>query len=151
MDRMKKGIFAVAVTGLLLSSNFNAFADEPAFVDINKVANTYTKAQSLANEIKTKDAEIRLFATNAQKEVAALKNPDDQKKLEDKYNKELQRRVDLFRQDQLTKINNIESNVAAAIKTVAEKRKLGTILRKDSIIFGGLDVTDDVLSVLNQK
>lgn len=49
--------------------------------------------------------------------------------------------------DELTKV--ITDNVDAAMKAVAEAQKLDLIFAKDAVIFGGLDVTEAVLTKLN--
>ncbi len=39
----------------------------------------------------------------------------------------------------------------AAVKAVAEAQKLSLVVRKDSVLFGGVDITEAVLEKLNAK
>jgi len=44
----------------------------------------------------------------------------------------------------------ITENVDAAIKSVADAKQLQMVLRKDAVLIGGTDVTDDVIETLNK-
>ncbi len=48
---------------------------------------------------------------------------------------------------ELSKI--ITDSVDAAVKVVAEEKKLTIVLRKEVVLWGGVDITDDVLAKLN--
>lgn len=51
--------------------------------------------------------------------------------------------------EELTKV--ITDNVNNAVKSVAEEQKLAIVLRKDSVMFGGVDITEAVVTKLNAK
>lgn len=45
----------------------------------------------------------------------------------------------------------VADSVDNALKAVAEEQKLALVLRKDSVMFGGVDITEAVLAKLNAK
>jgi len=53
----------------------------------------------------------------------------------------------LAKYEELTKL--VTESVDAVVKAVAEEEKLGIVVRKDVVLFGGLDITEDVLARLN--
>jgi Skp family chaperone for outer membrane proteins len=76
--------------------------------------------------------------------------------LEEIYNKRMDELVALqsdlqktvyAKYDELSKI--VTDSVDAAVKQVAQEKGLALILRKEIVLFGGLDITEDVLAKLN--
>jgi Skp family chaperone for outer membrane proteins len=53
----------------------------------------------------------------------------------------------LAKYEELTKL--VTESIDAVVKAVAEEQKLGLVLRKEVVLFGGLDITEDVLARLN--
>ncbi|MBN1461481.1 MAG: OmpH family outer membrane protein [Armatimonadetes bacterium] len=53
----------------------------------------------------------------------------------------------LAKYDELTQL--VTENVDGAVKKVAEAQQLTIVVRKESVLHGGLDITDDVLQELN--
>jgi len=53
----------------------------------------------------------------------------------------------LAKYEELTKL--VTESVDVAVKAVAEEQELGFVLRKEVVLFGGLDITEDVLARLN--
>lgn len=53
----------------------------------------------------------------------------------------------LAKYEELTKL--VTESVDVAVKAVAEEQELGLVLRKEVVLFGGLDITEDVLARLN--
>ncbi len=51
--------------------------------------------------------------------------------------------------EELSKL--VSESVDGAIKAAAEEQKLALVLRKDSVMYGGVDITDAVLEKLNSK
>ncbi|HUU54322.1 MAG TPA: OmpH family outer membrane protein [Armatimonadota bacterium] len=51
--------------------------------------------------------------------------------------------------EELSKL--VADSVDNAIKAAAEEQKLGLVLRKDSVLYGGVEITDAVIEKLNAK
>ena len=77
--------------------------------------------------------ELNALYEKRMRELAALQ-AELQKKVEDK-------------RAELSKI--IEDDMAAAIKAVAEEKGLALVFHKEVVLFGGLDITDEVIAKLN--
>ncbi len=53
------------------------------------------------------------------------------------------------KQEELTKV--VTDSVDGAVKAVAEEQQLSTVVRKEMVLYGGLDITEDVLAKLNAE
>jgi len=53
----------------------------------------------------------------------------------------------LAKYEELSKV--VADNVTNAVKSVAEEQKLTLVVRKDAVLYGGVDITDTVLTKLN--
>jgi outer membrane protein len=144
---IKKFFVALAIMGLLLSCNFRAQADGVAYIDVNKVLNSYTKAQELAADLKVKEAELQKLIADAKKDIK-LANISDKQQLEDKYNKELKEKQESYKQQYLNEFQDIQNTVESAVKTVAKNKNVSVVFNKTSVVLGGDDLTDDVITIL---
>lgn len=73
----------------------------------------------------------------------------------DKMDKELDELADRL-QEQLRKKqeeigNKLNESIQKAINTVATQKSIPAVFDKTAVLFGGQDITDDVLAVLNKK
>ncbi|MDH7600874.1 MAG: OmpH family outer membrane protein [Armatimonadota bacterium] len=66
------------------------------------------------------------------------------KALEDDYNSRLQTKLQELDQQ-------ADADIQDAVKKVAEAKGLSLVLVKDAVRFGGIDITDDVISKLERK
>ncbi|MCK7484436.1 MAG: OmpH family outer membrane protein [Bacillus subtilis] len=151
MKIIAKSLLTVGLSLAIISSGAKAFAQELGYIDVNKILTSYSKAVQAEKSLKTKEDELKAFIVSAQKEIKAAKSESDSKALEEKHNKTLQERATVLKQEQLTSIQAIRNNLLAATKTVAAKKRLTTVLNRDSIVIGGVDLTDEIITELNSK
>lgn len=65
---------------------------------------------------------------------------------------DLQLRAQQAVRQKLEEFNKIVTdNVQQAVKAVAEEKQLAIVIRKEAVLHGGLDITDDVLAKLNAR
>jgi outer membrane protein len=147
---IKKFALILFINAVLLSCNSQAFAEGVACIDLNKIINNYSKAQELSADLKIKSDELKKMSLEAKKNIDLAKI-SDKKQLESKYGKEFKVKQELYKQQYLDKLKQVEINVQEAVKTVAKNKNVATIFNKNSIIMGGEDLTDDVISVLKNK
>ncbi|OGI03152.1 MAG: hypothetical protein A2Y25_08325 [Candidatus Melainabacteria bacterium GWF2_37_15] len=136
----------VTFNGLASSSATNGL--NIAVVDVQELVKNYGKVNILKEKQTAKLTDLQKFVENARKNIAAEKDTIKKKLLEDKYNKELQTKkntIDTEYQKQLVEINK---SVEKAINTVAQANKYDLVLTKNSVLYGGKNVTKDVLKVL---
>ncbi len=72
------------------------------------------------------------------------KNEASARTAADDYNQQLEKR-----QKELS--DKITSDIQAAIAKVAQQKGLATVVDKIAVLYGGIDVTEDVIKVLNGK
>jgi outer membrane protein len=108
------------------------------YVDMQRVVAESAKVKGLQSEIQTKAKEL---AELDEKERASLGAEDYQR------NQQL-------RQGEMAALsrdieNQFETIVGKAMSEVAQEKGLGAVLAKNSVLFGGADVTDDVLKKID--
>lgn len=152
---MKK--FGILALGALIS--VSALADKIGTVDVAKIYSSFSglKAieQSLMASAKKVEKEVEEKSIALQKEQQALAAKGNklteeeqkafQKKVEDlnKFVSEAEMRINKERN---TKISAIEQKLLNAAKAVGTEGKYDAIVTKQAVLFGGEDVTAQVLS-----
>lgn len=120
-------------------------------IDINQVLVNYVKYQDLQSNQKISAAEIQEYTATAQKEINAAKSQDEKKKLIEKHAKEIEKKKDAFKDQYGKQIEALKYNINLAIKTVAQNKKLPLVFKNDSLIYGGIDITNDVIVQINKN
>lgn len=145
----------ITVLVLGISFVFNSFASSKtnsgvniAVVDINKVIKNYDKVNILKDQQKVKLDELKKFVEDAKKEIVDEKDTTKKKALENKYNKELQDKKKVINTEYEKQLADINKNVTATINNIGKTGNYDLILVKSSVLYGGKDITDDVLKTL---
>ena len=165
---MKKVLKSAVLSGLLVlalaTSAFAVTAKDIGVVDTQKVI----ESSSLSDLYKSANDEMKALEDNIKKEML-----DKSKKLEDakKTNlsaDKLKEMEDQFKKDLETKRNEgqvlyqkkqaeleetqkkVKSDIDEAIKKVADEKKLGVVFDKQVVLFGGVDVTEDVMKKIKK-
>lgn len=149
MTSFKKMFLAVAASGLILFSGLSTYAQGIGVVDVDKVLNNYQKAEDVSADLKVKEADLQKFLADAQKQLKSATSPVDKKNLETKLSQEFKAKSDSFKEAQVQQWKQIEQNIFSAIDQVSQSKKLDIVLNKSSVLTGGADITDQVLSILN--
>jgi Skp family chaperone for outer membrane proteins len=127
------------------------------FLDLNQVAapteeraRRLKELESLSDQRELRRFELRKKDERTEAEESELKELDD---LYDKRMAELQALQADVQESIVAKYRELNAivteSVNEAIKTVAEAKELTIVMRKDTVLFGGVDITDDVLTKLN--
>ncbi|MGB9681599.1 MAG: OmpH family outer membrane protein [bacterium] len=117
------------------------------YVDINKALEAHPdidKARSALNSfaLKTKD--------DYQKQLDAAikdKSANEAQQIEADYVAKWNAAVAKKRQDLLSPMLN---DIEQATKNIAKAKGIDIVLKKDSIIYGGIDITDDVIKAIRK-
>ena len=148
---MKKSIISLAVIGTIFCASLGASASQTiGFVDMTKILGNYTKAQEITNEIKDQQNEIQKMITDARAQVSEAKTDTERAELEKKLSEEIQQKNNVFKADYEKNVQALQYNIITTVKKVADHKKIDFIFKKDNIIMGGKDITDEVLSELNK-
>jgi len=151
MKKAARYIFTGLMTLMLAFSCQFSKADEIGCVDVEKVLNSYSKAQDAISTMRTRETDLKQLVTKAKKEIKAAKTQKEAKKLEEKYSAMLLEKNNSYRQEQIAQLKSIENTIVNTIRTVADQKKLSIVFKKNDIITGGQDITDEVITTLNGK
>ncbi|WP_425058603.1 hypothetical protein SCACP_32610 [Sporomusa carbonis] len=139
-------VFLLGVFGLALSQSGKGYAAGAGTAsNIGKV-----NYQRLINE----SPEFSKFKETMQNEVAQAQKDFDEKSktMNDKekqdYSNQLRERLSLKEQELKAPIFD---KIDAAVKAVADAKGLAVVLDVNNIVYGGQDITDDVLKKLTAK
>ena len=144
--QMKKLISLFAI--LALCSPVMA-VEKYASVDLDKVLKGYKKTATINNNIQKQEAAIRVYIVDAQKNIVAATKEADRKKLEEKYAKELQTKVDKLQKDKISALQSLEKDVKKAIDTEGKNGNYSLILTNTNALYGAEDITDKIIKILN--
>lgn len=148
---MKKQAGIVLAVLALSVPHMAGFAEGIGVLDVEKVLGSYEKVQSAVADLKVKEADLEKFAADAGKSVKLAKTQEESRNLELNYSKQLEEKKVAYRQEQSHVVERIQADVFIAIRSVADSRKVKLVIRKDSIIYGADDLTDEVIGILNKN
>ena len=126
------------MSGMLLLSGCGA--EKPStigIVDMQKVMTENPKIKEMQEQLNKKAQEI---TANLEKEKTTLKPEEYQQKEQLAYAEFMQ-----MKQEFETKI---QQQIQKILEDVAKEKKLGAVIYKNGMAWGGIDITDDVLKKL---
>jgi len=137
---------------LLIFISLPVSALKVAIVDSNRVLQEYSVAQKMLQDLAKAEADLN-------KKIADKKALIEQAKTTKKTETEIQMLAEQMRleiepearkleDDTNKKSDEIEANIKAAIEAVAKEGKYDAVMIKEAVLFGGIDVSDEVLKKL---
>lgn len=148
---MKKILLAMALMATAFLTSSGAFAEQQiGYVDMTKILNSYSKAQEVSSNVKAQQEELQKMINDARTQVSSAKSDKEKAALEKKLTEQINQKNNSFRADYDRQVKAIQDNIAGMVKQVGEEKQIDTIFKKDNIITGGQDLTDDVLARLNK-
>ena len=137
-------IFIGSVVALALTQTGNiasaASSSNVGVVDSRQIMASHPDVQGLQGQMETAVNDVR---KEFEEKSAGM---NDQEKAD--YYRQCQERLAQKQQELLDPIRNA---VDAAIKKVADKKGLAVVIDKMAVIYGGQDITADVISELGKK
>lgn len=106
-------------------------------VDMQKVMTDNPKIKQMQEQLNSKAQEL---TANLEKEKATLKPEEFQQKEQLAYASFMQMKQEFEAQ--------IEAQTKKVLEEVAKEKKLGAVIYKNGMAWGGIDVTEDVLKKL---
>lgn len=147
---MKKFLNVILVLAFIACSGLSAMADTIGVVDVTQIWSKYEDSIKVDKTADSKDVELEKYLLEKKRLIAKGASPVEKKNLEDKYAKEFQDKVSKTKQWYASEQKRLEDSIMDAIKKVAAEKKLTVILNKKTSIYGGVDITNDVLLILNK-
>lgn len=119
-----------------------------AVVDIQTIISESSQITAIKNEQQAKLKALTAFAEKANKEIQAEKDPNKQKVLESKYQKELATKKNIIQKDYQKKLDVVNKNLLVSINNHAKASGYDLVLSKGVVFFGGTDITNHILKSL---
>lgn len=134
-------------------NNVNAETSKKvAIVDTKLILKKYSKAQKVLADIAKAEEKLRkkLHAKRQQLQEAraAKKTETEIQLLTQQIKNELEPEATKLEKDSAAKSKAIEDEVKASIEKIKRKNKYMIVMIKDAVLFGGVDITDEVLKSL---
>lgn len=117
-----------------------------AVVDVQKVLESSPEINALNTDRKNKVNELVSFVEKAREDLAKETNATKKKTLEENYTKELNQRKESLDKEYIKKIADIDKNITTLINSKTSNYDI--VLKKSSVIDGGVDVTNEIIKGL---
>jgi len=151
MKKINKLALVLATLAIVGGFSAKSQAAETAVVDLDRIRENYTVAQDLTADMKVKEDELQSFIENAQKQIQAAKTEVEKRNLEEKLAAQFNVKRMAYAKDQSDKWSKVEETVLKSITDIVNAKKYDLVLNKQVVIYGGTDITDEVLNKLNGK
>lgn len=115
-----------------------------AIVDIQKIVANSNEVKNLKAEQEKKLKAMQATVEKARSEMAKEKDPAKLKALEDKYRNDINKQKLAMDTEYNNKLTAIDNNIKAAVIEKARAMNYNMVLPKNTVLFGGDDITDQV-------
>lgn len=133
------GVVAMGVTSVSSSSESGQGSSNIGYFDAKQVMSQDNPLYQKAGQEYQDFAQTTM--TNAQQEMAAASDDATKQKIQQDANQKMQ-----AKEQELLK--NIQDKTEAAAKKVGDAKGLSVVMEKSSVLYGGVDITDQVLRKL---
>jgi len=149
---MKKILNVLLVAAFILCAKTTALAaNDIGVADITLVWDKYEKSVQIDKTADEKDVELEKFLLEKKRLIAQGATPIERKNLEDKYVKEFQLKVEETKKWYAAEQQKLEASMMDVIKQISTQKNLSVVLNKKTAIYGGVDITNEIITALNQK
>jgi outer membrane protein len=131
------GISNTAVTNAATGSSI-------AVVDVAQVINNNSQVKALKAKQEKKSEALKTWVENARADVEKQSTDSAKETLTQKYNKELQSKVEAQRKELYEESTKIDAKIGAAIAKQAQADGYSLVLVKGAVLYGGADITEDI-------
>ena len=143
-------VFAVVVfaAGAATGYTFKCCKGSMAVVDVAGVVAKSAQVQALKSEMDTKNSELTQWLKKANDEVNGEKDKEKQGELLQKYNAEFTQKRNELLKEYRDKLQAIDNDINSTIANTAKDKGYKSVIAKGVVIYGGDDITGDVIEVV---
>jgi outer membrane protein len=141
----------ILATAIMFNSLAYSGADNSlkiAVVDVKEIAVKYPKVVALQKAQQAKLAGLQKFVDDANREIKNEKDAAKRKQLEAKYKQELAARKKAVDEEYKNQLAEIDKNMMTVVGNIAKTNKYDYVLAKNAVLYGGKNITGDVLKSL---
>jgi outer membrane protein len=152
---MKKITVMVIVVFVIVMLTYLANAAAIGYIDGQKVFLSYEKTKKEQEQFKKKEQILQDEVAKKQKQLEKEKSKNvsdgELRKLAEKFDKELEPKRTILMESQKKITQEIWDEIVKATEVTAKNMGIETVLNKQAVITGGIDITDKVIDKLNKK
>lgn len=146
-------IFFIALVAAGISAGMTKMLSgntEPKFaiVDLQRVVMVSKDVNALRTERDNQVKELQSMADKANAEIAKISDEAAKKKASEKYLAEINAKKENYDKVYTTALQASEEKLNNIIKEVADKEDLTVVLNSNSVVHGGIDITDSVIDMV---
>ena len=119
-----------------------------ATVDIKKIVANSTEIKSLKAEQEKQMQNMQSTIDKARTEISKEQDPVKIAQLEEKYRNEINNQKLVLDTSYNTKVKAIDSKIKTAVVEKARSMNYNIVLPKNTVLFGGDDITDEVSQII---
>lgn len=151
---MKKSVVTLALCafafGLGFGLNNIAFSNAPAgtkiaYVDVSKLLASSQVLKSAEQTRAKQTQEMLKWYDTASADIQKQKTKEGKTALIKKYEAQLTQKKKTIKDGYIKKVTEVDKQLDTAISTKAKAMGYDLVLRKDSVLFGGVDITSQIL------
>ena len=137
-------VFVGSVVALALTQSGAGIASAAGSSNVGVV--DYRQIMGQHPQLQTANDQMQQAVTDAQKEFEEKSASMGDQEKQDYYQQTQER----LQQKQQELLDPIEQSVQDAVKNVADAKGLAVVLDKSTVVYGGLDITQDVIKKLSK-
>ena len=107
----------------------------------------YRQVMSQHPDLKNVESQMQAAVDEVRKEFEAKSSGMNDQEKQDYYQQSQER----LRQKQQELVEPLEQSIKDAVKKSADSKGLGVVIEKAAVVYGGQDITQDVIAKLNKK
>lgn len=120
-----------------------------AIVDIQRVVANSNEIKALKIEQEKQIQNMQLTINKAREAISKEKDPAKIAALEEKYRNEINNQKLALDESYNKKLSAIDSKIKTAVVEKARSMNYNIVLPKNTVLFGGDDITDQVATIIN--
>ena len=141
---MKKLLLLSTMSYILLNQCVYAESNI-AVVDLQKIVDKSAQVQALKKEHETKMHDLNKIIISAQKEIEKETDIEKMMTTEEKYRKEFNENKNKIDEEYTKKLSETENSIKKRIQNHAKEKGYDYVFAKSVLLYGGHDITDELL------
>lgn len=143
-------VVALVAAGISTAATKMLSGSEPRFavVDVQRVVVSSKDVAALKNERDEQIKDLQKMAEDANAKISKISDEAEKKKTSEKYLAEINAKKESYDQVYASALQASDQKLNDIIQSVADKSDLTIVINKNSVVSGGVDITDEVIDMV---
>lgn len=119
------------------------------FIDVNYVINNSKTAQALKSKQESLTIELQKYGITEKERMLSSQTLLNKQDVEQELIKKVSLKKDTLEKEYRDNFVMVQNKIKTSIGQVQEKKQLALVFTKDSLVSGGVDITKDVVDILD--